>query len=164
MYTINESEFIGESLPKINDNFSELNTNITTVSNKVTNLISLSSAFYTNDSANFYSSNYEIAVFSGGTINKSSIIQSLTNYTKLIYPIAIYLTLEYSSLPSSNIKFYYKANSSSGFTLLSDSLYLVANSKQLFTFMDLGFYDWQIEYPTASPVPGTINLSYRYYN
>lgn len=164
MNIISESEFIGESLPKINNNFTELNSNILAISNNVTNLLSLSSAFYTNDSANFYSSNYEMAVYTGGVINKSSIITNLTNYTKIIYPITIYLSLEYSILPTSNIKFYYKANSNSGYTLLSDGVYLVANSKQSFTFMDLGFYDWQIEYPADTPSPGTINLSYRYYN
>lgn len=162
MYTINELEFIGESLPKINDNFTELDGDISTVNAKVTSLISLSSAFYTNNASNFTTQNYDLSLLGGTYVTKSSIYSNLSS-TNLIYPISIYLNLKYSSVPSDsdNIIFYCTPTEGASEIELCRGSYLVANLTQLFTFQDLGFYDWKIVYP-ASSTAGTLNIVYRY--
>lgn len=152
MYQINELEFIGESLSKINKNFKEAHDRLTAAENQTTQYSGLSS-FYATHSNNpdiRVELEPEIGLSGEFELRKSDLIGVDTS--KIIYPMPIYVHVshpETTLLPV--LRFSYKlVSSDTGYTATEFTLpralgsTLLDKSYNTFTLMDLGFYDWKI--------------------
>ena len=158
MYSINELEFIGESLPKINKNFEEAHDRLTAVENQTTQYSGLSSFYATH--SNNPNLMVELKPKLGKTVDirKTDVVE--TAISNIVYPMAIYVHVSHSSttiLPT--LRFSYKLTSSTtSYTITEFKLPRALGSSLIdryygvTTFMDLGFYDWKIDlYDASSP-------------
>lgn len=150
---IKELEFIGESLPTINSNFNEARRRLEGVEGQTAHYASLSSFYATHTSKTELLLNHKF--FSDrSSVKKFDVLTDESNNSididKVIYPFPIYVTINFSSLEEGvGIEFSYKFLSNS----VSKSIKHSINPNSLyytFTFMDLGFAEWNIKLIKAS--------------
>jgi len=154
---INELEYIGESLTKINDNFSNLNTRVVATEADTSQYTTLENfyATHSNNSAILFKSGSLPLQYGNKTYTKSDVVTDTTtvDMSKIIYPATMHLNLVNTS-PSVDVTYQFriKETSSSSFVSFVDALKVSravdgtsnGESRSLLTFMDLGYYDWQI--------------------
>ena len=160
MYPINELEFIGESLPKINANFDEADVRLNAVESQTTQYSGLSS-FYGTHSNN---TNIRVTLKGETGINgeferrKGDIVTNVTA-SKIIYPLPIYVHISHSETTVHPVlRFSYKLTSSTtDYTLMYFPIQCAMGTSTIndysyntFTLMDLGYYDWKINLLQAS--------------
>ena len=171
MYDIKETEFIGESLPKINANFQEASDKLALAASNDAQISSLSSFFST------HSNNADLNFFSNSvnhtgnfTFTKNALFAGV-DLAKVVYPVTIYFTYDYSGTSAvPNVAFKRKGLSSdSVFTTIvapkiPTAQDVAANKKStgMFTFVDLGYYDWQILLTNFSGGTSTATVEIKY--
>lgn len=153
---VSELEYIGESLPKINGNFTELNSRTVSVENITSDYLDIVNFLSTHANGN----NVSLKLKNGAlpdsygvkTYQKNDIIGTIDK-SKIIYPIPVYLELTNTN-SNVDVSFTIKTKElqSSVFVNLINNFKttrpinndLVSNSRQFMNFIDLGYYDWQI--------------------
>lgn len=176
---INELEFIGESLPKINFNFSDLDLRSQQLEEVKTQYMGLSSFYVKNNNTYI---NYEILTQNiqgnSGSVNKSNILATHSDPTnivnKLIYPMPIYVKFQNknaSSTPTLRFKVKYK-ESSNLFELVNTKINRALDSSgsptdymyNLFTFIDDGFNSWEVSFDGGVDVEVDVKYLTKYTN
>jgi hypothetical protein len=171
---INELEFIGESLPKINFNFSDLDLRSQELESFKSQYMSLSSFYVRKDNSLIEYQNIQETLNGGsGNFNKSSILASdpSINVNKLIYPIPIYIRFKNNAENSNpNLRFKVKYKSSSTeIQLLNFKINSAFGSSgtssfnNLYNFQDDGYFDWTVSYDNGSDCEVTINYIIKKY-
>jgi hypothetical protein len=169
---ISELEFIGESLPKINGNFSELDTRAITLENTSTQYSGLSSFYSThsnNSNINFKSES-QPTNFGGVIYQKSQVYGSgyadIPDLNSIIYPAILYFNILNSS-ENTTVTYTVKIQETSSSPLKTFiSNWLVPRAKttnqtdyssESVTFMDIGYFDWSVQIVGSS---SQTNLAY----
>ena len=136
---IYESEFIGESLPKINNNFELVDSRLDGLETTTTQYKSLSGFFETHSDTNnvtFSRTSY--------TFNNQYMKSDVSGFQALniVYPLPIYIKVPNDNA-TTTVKFQRKTNASSSFVEVSEFI-CSSGVASFLTVMDLGYYDWKI--------------------
>jgi hypothetical protein len=171
---INELEFIGESLPKINFNFDMLEKREISLESTETQYKSLSSLYVTNKSTskiNFIRHSEDLIT----SLSKSSLInylaQNSISESQIIYPVPIYVRVyNNDETVSPTLTFYRTAKINSGeIAVMNVKIPLAKNDTvnggyyDVITFNDLGYYDWRLALTTANSFESTVAFDVKYF-
>lgn len=156
---ISEQEFIGESLPKINDNFTNLDGRANSLQADMTQYASLS-GFYATHSNNANISFQTIVdspISPNPTFNKQSIFTSNgVDASKVIYPIPVYLTVTHNST-TIDPTVVFRVDTGSGLNVLKSITTNRAttagiNVNHTLTLLDLGYQNFTLQCTSSGGV------------
>lgn len=170
MYEINEREFIGESLPKINSNFTDAENRLVSLETISTQYNGLSS-FYSTHSNNSQIAFKTVAGAYNGSfeLKKIPFVSGEVDVSKIIYPIPIYLNFYHMATDDMPVVTFFQ-KPSVGAAYSSVLSFRVPSARGslweeqscgLYTLSDLGFYDWKLVVESSSVYAQiTVNIKY----